>query len=241
MYLNITNWKKNKNATVLLTVFFLISVFEIHSEYIGNKNLILFSKPLIIPILVAYYLTRTKKINRAFLVSLFFSWIANLLFIQNTIDFIIYGVIFFILYRIVIIYTIVSKVKMPSLTPLILGCIPFAFIYTSVTIFTYTTIRESVYLFLSQGIFTIFLGGFSLGNYILNSSKQNALLLVSTLFMTFTQFLFLLKFYFEAINMLQALAMLLFVLGQFLLTKYIFHTEKHKQKIDLIKNLKVSV
>lgn len=233
-----TNWKKNKHATVLLSFFFVFSTVEISAEFGGNENLVWLSKPFIIPFLIAYYLKRSKKINKLFLVSLLFSWIANLLFLQNTLDFIWYGVIFFILYRIGVIYTIVSKVKMPSVTPLIIGCVPFVFIYAFATLFTFTTIGESVYLFLSQGIFTIFLGGFSLGNYILNSNKQNALLLISTLLMTFSQFLFLLKFFYDAENILQASAMILFVYGQFLLTKYIFHTEKHKEKIIVIKNLK---
>jgi len=240
MSLYSNNWKKNKFATVVLALFFLVSFIEIYAEYRGNLILIWIFKPLIIPLLVFYYVKRSIKINKVFLASFFFSWIANILFIQTTLAFIIYGVLFFILYRIIVIYTIVRKVKMPSIVPLLIGCIPFIFIYTSVTLFTYTTLGESVYLFLSQGIFTIFLGGFSLGNYILNSSKQNALLLLSTLFMTFTQFLFLLKFYFEEVNLIQAVAMTLFVFGQLLLTKYIFHTEKHKQKIDLIKNLKIS-
>jgi hypothetical protein len=232
------NWKKNKHATVLLSFFFIFSLFEILAEYFGNKNGIWLSKPFIIPFLTAYYLKRSKKINSLFVIALIFSWIANVVFIQTAYDYIVCGVIFFIIYRIFLIYVIVSKVKMPSIIPLILGCIPFAFIYASVTLFTYTTVSESIYLFLSQGIFTIFLGGFSLGNYILQPNKQNSLLLISTLFMTFTQFLFLLKFYYDADSILQAIAMLLFVLAQFLVTKYIFHTEKHKNKIDVVKNLK---
>jgi uncharacterized membrane protein YhhN len=233
-----SNWKKNKHATVLLSFFFIFSFFEILAEYFENKNGIWLSKPFIIPFLIAYYLKRSKKTNWLFVAALIFSWFANVLFIQTTNDFIVYGVIFFIIYRIVVIYVVVSKVKIPSIIPLFLGIIPFAFIYASVTIFTYSMISESIYLFLSQGIFTIFLGGFSLGNYILLPNKQNSLLLISTLFMTFTQFLLLLKFYYDADSILQAVAMILFVVGQLLLTKYIFHTEKHKNKIDVIKSLK---
>lgn len=233
-----SNWKKNKYATVLLSFFFICSLFEILAEYFESKNGIWLSKPFIIPFLIAYYLKRSKKINWLFVAALIFSWIANVLFINTTFVYIVYGVSFFIIYRILVIYVVVSKVKMPSIIPLFIGIIPFAFIYASVTIFTYSTISESIYLFLSQGIFTIFLGGFSLGNYILLPNKQNSLLLLSTLFMTFTQFLLLLKFYYDADSLLQSIAMILFVSGQFLLTKYIFHTEKHKNKIDLIKSLK---
>jgi hypothetical protein len=127
---------------------------------------------------------------------------------------------------------------MPSLTPLVLGSIPFIFIYVSVTIFTYDALGDGVYLFLAQGIFTIFLGGFSLGNYIMVSDKSNTLLLISTMFMTFNQFLFLLKAYYPEVKTLQACAMLLFVLGQFLLTKYMLYTEGNKQKIEITKILR---
>lgn len=127
---------------------------------------------------------------------------------------------------------------MPSSIPLIIGVIPFMFIYASVTIFTYNILGDNVYLFLAQGIFTIFLGGFSLGNYIMISNKQNMLLLVSTMFMTFNQFLFLLKFYYEVVNELQAAAMILFVFGQFLLTKFMFKIEINSQKNDFINNLR---
>jgi len=233
-------WTKNKHANLFLTLFFVISLIEILAEYFGNKTLIWLTKPLILPLLMVYYFKCSKKISWLFIIAMLFSWVANLLFIPNTFPLITYGVLFFIMYRIVIIYIIVNKVKMPSITPLIIGCIPFAFIYASVTIFTYNTLEDNIYLFLAQGIFTVFLGGFSLGNYILVSSKNNSLLLLSTLFMTFTQFLFLLKFYYEAVNLLQAIAMILFVLGQFLLVKYIFYAEKHKHKIDVVKKLKKS-
>ncbi|MGL2966045.1 lysoplasmalogenase family protein [Flavobacterium sp. XGLA_31] len=203
---------------------------EIIAEYRGDTTWIWITKPLLLPLLAAYYIRRSKRINWFFILALFFNWIANMLFIQSTFNLIIYGVIFFNLYRILVIYIIINKVKMPSIVPLILGSIPFMFIYFSVTIFTYDVLGKNVYLFLAQSIFTIFLGGFSLGNYILMSDKKNSLLLLSTLAMAFNQFIFLLKFYYNSANLFQAIAMVLFILGQFLLTKYIFYTEKKKQK-----------
>jgi len=230
------NFKKNKLASLLLLGFFVVSFIEIIGEYNEDKALVWLTKPLILPLLIAYYLKQSKKINPLFIVALIFSWVANLLFIQNTFQFIVYGVIFFVIYRILVIYIIVNKVKMPSLIPLVLGSIPFIFIYVSVTLFTYNALGDGVYLFLLQGIFTIFLGGFSLGNYIMVSNKPNSLLLISTMFMAFNQFVFLLKLYYHQVNILQALAMILFVLGQLLLTMYMFHTEKHLQRMEPIKN-----
>jgi hypothetical protein len=228
------NLRNNKVANMLLLAFFTVSIIEVIAEYFEDKLLIWMTKPLILPLLILYYLKRSRKISVFFVVALAFSWIANLLFIQNTIQFIFYGVLFFLIYRILVIYIIVNKVKMPNSFPLILGSIPFIFLYIIVTLYTYSTLGDNVYLFLLQGIFTIFLGGFSLGNYIMASNRQNSLLLISTMFMAFNQFIFLLKYYYNEVNRLQATAMVLFILGQFLLTRYMFHTEKSKHKYDFI-------
>lgn len=228
------NFKNNKVANLILLAFFVVSLIEILAEYYEDKLLIWMSKPLILPILIIYYLKRSRKISLFFIVALLFSWIANMMFIQDSIDYIFYGVLFFLIYRILVIYIIVNKVKMPTSIPLILGSVPFVFLYVIVTLYSYNTLGDSVYLFLLQGVFTIFLGGFSLGNYIMVSNKQNSLLLISTMFMAFNQFIFLMKFYYLEVNKLQAVAMLLFVLGQFLLTRYMFHTEKSKLKYGML-------
>ena len=231
------NWRKNKLASTLLLAFFVVSFIEIIAEYNEDKLLIWLTKPLILPLLIFYYLKRSKRVNLFFIIALFFNWIANLLFIQESIQFIYYGVFSFLIYRLLVIYVIVSKVKMPNSIPLIIGSIPFIFLYTIVTLFTYTILGNNVYLFLLQGIFTIFLGGFSLGSYIMIPNKPNLLLLLSTMLMAFNQFIFLLKLYFDEVNILQAMAMILFVFGQFLLTKYMFSMEKNKQRYEVINKL----
>lgn len=231
------NWKKNALASYLLFVFFVVSIIEMIAEYNANKLLIWLTKPLILPLLTLYYLRRSKRINVPFIVALLFSWIANMIFIQNTFQLIVLGVFFFLIYRVLIIYIVVNKVNMPNSIPLVIGSLPFIFIYLSVTFFTYDTLGKNVYLFLIQGVFTIFLGGFSLGNYIMLSNKSNTLLFLSTILMSFNQFVFLMKFYYGEANLFQAFAMVLFVFGQFLLTKYMLHTEKKKYKYEITNSL----
>lgn len=228
------NWKKNKFAGYLLLAFFVISLIEIIAEYNENKLLIWLTKPLILPLLLFYYLKRSKRVSIPFILALLSSWVANMFFIQNTFEFIIYGVCFFLIYRILVIYIIVNKVKMPNSIPLLIGSLPFIFIYVVAALFTYEILGFNIYLFLIQGVFTIFLGGFSLGSFIMISNKPNAFLLISTLLMAFNQFVFVLKFYYNDANVLQAFAMVFFILGQFLLTKYMFYTENSKYRYQII-------
>ena len=134
-----------------------------------------------------------------------------------------------------------NKVKIPSLVPLIIGSIPFIFIYTTICFLSFEAMGDNLYLFLIHGIFTIFLGGLSLGNYIMDLNKSNLVLFLSTMLFALTQFLFVLIVFYQKENVFHAIAMGMFVIGQFLLTKFIFLTENNKSKYDVINNLSKNV
>lgn len=230
-------WSSNKIAGIILTIFFIVSFIEITAEFNEDKLLVWYTKPLILPLLIGYYIRRSNKINAYYLIALLFCWIANLFFIDNTWNYILLGVACFLIYRILVIIIVLKKVKMPDLLPLFLGSIPFVFIYASVAIFTFNIIGDSLYLFLIQGIFTIFLGGLSLVNYMLNSNKTNKILFVSALLFVINQFVFILRFYYEEANFFQAVAMVFFVWAQFLLTQYILKTEKQRNRYLIVNKL----
>ncbi|MEO5775866.1 MAG: lysoplasmalogenase family protein [Flavobacterium sp.] len=227
---SLNKYRKNISSVFLLSSFFIISLLEIIAEYNENKILIWITKPFIIPFLLAYYLRLTKQTNNYFILALLCSWVANLLFIENTLAWIVYGSTFFLVYRIIIIHIVMNRVKMPSLVPLIIGSIPFVFIYATICFLSFEAMGDNIYLFLIHGIFTIFLGGLSLGNYIMVLNKSNLFLFLSTMLFALTQFSFVLKVYYENGNVFQAMAMIMFVIGQYLLTKFIFLTEESNNK-----------
>lgn len=72
----------------------------------------------------------------------------------------------------------------------------------------------------------------------LTSNKANRILFVSTVLFAINQFVFILRFYYEESNFLQAMAMAFFVWAQFLLTKYILHTEKQRNRYLIVNKLK---
>ena len=228
-------------SNLLLASFFMVSLLEIIAEYHEDRFLIWITKPFILPFLLAYYLSITKKMNKYFLMAMVCSWIANLLFIEDTFKWIIYASIFFLIYRILIIYIVMKKVKMPSLVPLVIGSVPFIFIYTTICFLSFEAMGDNLYLFLIHGIFTIFLGGLSLGNYIMDLNKSNLVLFLSTMLFALTQFLFVLIVFYQNENIFHAIAMGMFVIGQFLLTKFIFLTENNKSNYDVINNLSKNV
>lgn len=214
----------SKFYMIIVVLYFAIAAVEIVAEYLKEVTLIMCSKPLLMPLLATLYLYTSKKRNLFFLTALLFTWTANMLFVSKDFNFIITGTLFFTAYRILMIYIVVKLIKIPGIIPLLIGCLPFLFLYLFVLNLTYEELEEGFWLFLLQGIFTIIFGGLSLGSYIFKSNKANTYLLISTMLFTFTQFLFVIRLFYT-VNIFQPLAMLLYVVGQFMLYRFIIIEE----------------
>ncbi|HMI07325.1 MAG TPA: lysoplasmalogenase family protein [Flavobacterium sp.] len=231
-------FRKDRIAGVLILLYFVVSGIEIVAEFLKTDFLILCSKPLLMPLLIAFYWRRSERTDWIFAGALFFAWVANMLFISKNFSCIITGTLFFMAYRILIIYLVLKLVKLPGVFPLLVGSLPFLFIYLFVANLTYGELGDGFWLFAVQGFFTIVFGGLSLGNYIFKSNKSNTYLLISTMLFTFTQFLFVIRLYYISLNIFQPLAMLLFVAGQFMLCQFILLEEKKLLCVENINGIK---
>ncbi|MFN8325230.1 MAG: lysoplasmalogenase family protein [Flavobacteriaceae bacterium] len=231
-------WKKNRIASSLLSLFFIISIIEIVAEFYEDKMLLWASKPLLIPVLTAFYIKKSKRVNNLFIIALFFSWVANIIFIEKKFNFVIAGSIFFLIYKIIIIYLVTSKIKFPNIYPALIGALPFIFLYVVISFFTFPIMGKNIYIFLIHGFFSIVLGAISLGNYFLLPNKVNFNLFISSMLFAVTQFLFVLNYYSENTGLYHSLSMVLYVFGQLLLVKFMFLTEKYKNKYEIVNYLK---
>lgn len=222
----------------LMVLYFGVAAFEIVAEFYKDQLLVLYSKPLLMPILILLYLATSKNRSHIFIAALIFTWIANMFFISQSFYLIVIGTIFFMMYRILIIYMVIKFVKLPDAFPLVIGCLPFLFIYMFVANLTYEELGDGFWLFVAQGILTIVFGGLSLGSYIFKSNKSNTYLLISTMFFTVTQFIFVIRIYYISLNIFQPLAMLLYVAGQFMLYKFVLLEEAKLSRFEIINDLK---
>lgn len=231
-------FEKDRIAAMLIVLYFVVSGIEITAEFFKADFLILCSKPFLMPLLIAFYWRKSDRADWIFIGALFFTWVANMLFISKNFSCIIAGTLFFLAYRVLIIYLVLKLVKLPGVFPLLVGSLPFLFIYLFVAKLTYGELGDGFWLFVAQGFFTIVFGGLSLGNYIFKSNKSNTYLLISTMLFTFTQFLFVIRLYYISLNIFQPLAMLLFVAGQLMLCQFILLEEKKRQCVENINRIK---
>ncbi|HLA55053.1 MAG TPA: lysoplasmalogenase family protein [Flavobacterium sp.] len=220
--------RSSKVIATFTILYFLIAAVEIIGEYYKARDLVYATKPFIILILIFLYWNTSNKLSFAYITALIFSWIANIFFISNIYESIFIGAILFFFYRVLTIYIVLKQIKLPSVFPTVVGCVPFLFIYMYFVNLTYVTIGEGLVVFVIQCILISFLGGLSVGNYILSAGRANALLLLSTLFFAVTQFIFVIRLYYTDSNIFQPLAMALFAIAQYLFYKFLLLAEEKK-------------
>lgn len=212
---------------LLIFVYFTIAFIEIIAEFFKDNQFIWLTKPLIIPVLMFFYWRRSKQPNLIFIIALFFNWIANIFFISQDYNHTIIGAYLFLGYRVLIIYLVLKMVKFPGTMPIIISALPFLLAYLYFINLTYESIGDGIYIFVLQGILIVFLAAFALGNYIFKPNTSSILLLISTVFFTVTQFILILKYCYISLNIFQPIAMFLYVVGQFILVRFLLLLEKN--------------
>ena len=226
-----------KNITTLSGIaYIMLSLFVIFAEYEKDVRLISLTKPFLIPVLAVLYLTLTKKINWMYILALAFVWLANILFITQTQDFIFRGAASYLVFWIFITFMILVNTSFPNRLSFIIAVVPFSFVYCCVFQLVYENIEQGIYLFFLNGILMIFLGGYALANYFIDSNKPNTYLLMSVLMFTFIQFLVSIDLYYLSMKLFRPMAMLLFVTAQFFLLKTFLSFEKMSFERDEIHN-----
>jgi len=223
-----------KTETRLTAVYFIISLVEIIAEYFREiyspyaVYAIYIIKPMILIVLGILYWKTSPKINYFYLGALLFSWLANMFFISLDFNDIFIGALLFFIYRALSIYIVIKHIKLPGIFPIVIGCVPFLFIYMYLVNLTYDAFGEGLPIFITQCILISFLGGLSVGNYMLRSNRAGKMLLMSTLFFDVTQFIFVIRLYYVDVNIFQPTAMTLFVIGQYMFYKFLVLSEGKK-------------
>lgn len=223
----VTHNKSTNEVNVLILLFFVVTLAEVIAEFFSVSNFLYLLKPLICPILIVIYWKSSVKRNNYFILALIFGLIANIFFITKDFSSILLGSIFFMFYRILIIYLVIKMVRIKNYFPVFLGIIPFAIIFLYVTSLTYDELEKTLYIYIMQVVLMSFLGGFSLANYVINNNKINFWLLLSAILFTLIQFILILKMYYINVFVFQPIAMTFYAIAQFSLYKFMILSEKN--------------
>lgn len=211
--------KKEKLSQQLTLLYVVISLVLIYAEYLKNPTFLYIVKPLLMPTLFWLYMLNKTQVNKYFVVSLFFMWIANISFIGADRTMFMVGALNTFLCRLFLIILIVTHCKWPKPLPFLIATFPFLIIFITVLQLIGDNLGDAFYFYIINGVSVIALGGLALSNYYMASTKVNIYVLTSVLLFTCMQFVAAVDFYYLSIRLFRPLTVVLFAVAQFLLYK----------------------
>jgi len=223
----------NINAKITcISVYYGITLLLVVAELYKASTLVLVFKPLLIPCLFLLYLISSNSKSTWYIISLMLALGSNIFFISTNQKWMLFGILFFLLYRIASIITIIKISKKIDWLPLSLATIPFLFIFSWMINIMIPLSNPSFYPSVLNAIFISIFCGMGLSHYILNDNKQNSWLLISTLLFTFLVFLFLFENFYLSNSAFKPLSALVFSTAHFAFFKFMIEAE-NQTTIDL--------
>src|SRR5690606_5877946 len=168
----------DRQMKIFYAVYFAVAAIEVAAEFFAYTPIILVLKPLIPLMLIGFYHIASPKRDVLFYFTMLFSFITNLLFIPNSEQWLLLGVMAFMVHRIFIITLIIKILSIIHFIPAVLATIPLLVIFCYLLSITNEIPETSFYLLIIQNVLISVLGGLALSTYLVNDSKGNSWLLI---------------------------------------------------------------
>ncbi|KGO90756.1 lysoplasmalogenase family protein [Flavobacterium suncheonense] len=212
-----------------LLLYFVACLFYMVSVCVGNGEMMLLSKPVIIPSMLFYYIQETKqRINWNYIVIIFLCFIGDMLTLLD-----IEGAHLVIISVFLIAYCfylksitddlLLNQLKITYKKNFLVLLICFFFlIYLLITILDLLveSQAENLLLLLFYGIVLVLIGGVSSFNYILKQTRFTFFMLIATLCFVISDVFYILRAHFEEVEVFSLFNNLPQVLSYYYLTKY---------------------
>lgn len=182
-------------------------------------------KPLIIPSLIALYLTAAERKNKFFLLALFFSFLGDVLLLDKS-EMFLYGIGSFLITQLLYIFIFSKGLNKSDWNLRIRATGPFMIFYMVLIWFLYPGLGPFLIPVLVYGFAISVFGAVSLMNYLTRQKSLTRYLLSGAiLFILSDTMIALNKFHTER-SFYGVLIMITYIAAQYLITKYMLKLEK---------------
>jgi len=211
-------------------IYFAITAVLVICELFKSQEMLLIFKPTLIPTLIILYFLTSVKRNVVYIVALGFALISNIFLLWESIDFKVYAIVAFMIYRILSIVVVVRLVDKILWLPFIIATLPFLFIFSCLINLTLTSDMPSFYPTIVNGLLIAALAGIALSNYVLNDNKANSWLAISTLLFIVLVFLFMIQNYYLANIAFKPMSAFIFAFAHYTFYKFVLEAESKGDK-----------
>lgn len=224
--------EKDKLTKGLGLAYMVISLILVYAEYFKYSPLLYIFKPLLMPVLVLMYIRTETKINRYFVLSLFFIWLANICFINAGKTMFVVGAFNTFLSRFFVFLLLIKKFRFPSSTPFIIGTLPFLMLSITVLELISDSLGQAYIFFIINGALVIAIGGLVMANYFIYTDRVNTYILISVIIATFMQFLVAVDFYYVSIPIFRPMIIAAFSVSQYIFYRSVLMMKSPKKQLN---------
>ena len=208
-----------------LFIFLLVSLVDIIAILNSNSLWQTIAKPLIIPALLAYYITSSKSRNKFYILALIFSFVGDVLLLDKS-NMFLFGIGAFLITQVLYIYIFSKGLKESPKGKMILAFLPFLVFFLVLIGVLKPGLKDFFVPVVIYGAAISVFGSISLLKYLVKKDSVNLkLCLGAAIFIVSDSLIALHKFH-EPRSIYPVAIMLTYIIAQYLIAVFMLESEK---------------
>lgn len=209
------------NKIVPLTAFMLFCLIDFFGIYLDKQMMVNFAKPMLMITLFWYYYSNAKKLNKYFVLGLFFSFLGDILLLGTGEMYFVFGLLFFLIAHVFYIIIVLKIIQITKPKEFIIASVPFLLLFLVLMNVLYAGLGAIKIPVIIYAITISFFGIVSLILYLQAKTKISMLLLVGVLTFITSDTILALNLFYKKQSFYPLLIMMTYVLAQYLICRFV--------------------
>ena len=209
------------NKIVPLTAFMLFCLIDFFGIYLDKQMMVNFAKPMLMITLFWYYYSNAKKLNKYFVLGLFFSFLGDILLLGTGEMYFVFGLLFFLIAHVFYIIIVLKIIQITKPKEFIIAGVPFLLLFLVLMNVLYAGLGSMKIPVIIYAMTISFFGIVSLILYLQAKTKISLLLLVGVLTFITSDTILALNLFYKKQSFYPLLIMMTYVLAQYLICRFV--------------------
>lgn len=209
------------NKIVPLIAFMLFCLIDFFGIYLDKQMMVDFAKPMLMITLFWYYYSNAKKLNKYFVLGLFFSFLGDILLLGAGEMYFVFGLLFFLIAHVFYIIMVLKIIQITKPKEFIIASVPFLLLFLVLMNVLYTGLGSMKIPVIIYAMTISFFGIVSLILYLQAKIKISLLLLVGVLTFITSDTILALNLFYKKQSFYPLLIMMTYVLAQYLICRFV--------------------
>ena len=215
-----------KQSKYIFWLFALVSIIHVLGLVFKFEVVSVVTKPLILVLLLSYYLKRTNQRSTLYIGAVLFSLLGDILLISNTELNFMLGLASFLIAHILYIVMVMKRIEASSFKSKVISAVPFIILGTGLLYFLKDTLEEMLIPVAIYAFVISMFGTVSLLNYLNRKSKEALTLMLGSLFFILSDSVLAINKFQESNAIYPVVVMITYIAAQYLICNYKLKVDK---------------